>query len=568
MNKITSFLNVIFIITFTQKVNVTVLFYGDYDNAEECNVKSEFKCWNKRCVFNNQVCDGFDNCGDNSDEPWNCNINECKSKHNNCGHRCIDDKIGFHCDCFLGYKLNNKTNKCEDVDECLGITSVCGNMSCFNVHGSFECDCGENKTVHSLYPCKRQENEKPFILFVTNEDIRFTNISFYAMDINALDQLYHNVSKAVAVDYSLRSNYILWSDVSENKLFIGKFNKSKPSKFSNTKRIFLESDLKGVDGIAVDWIHDLLYWTDRDRKTIEVCSINNPNDTRSVLITELDKPRGIAVNVVQSFIVWLNCGQQPKIERAAQDGSNRKIIVEKDLGNPNGITIDYTEKRIYWLDTAISKISACDFDGSHREIILHSPHYFSEAFSINVFESVIYGSSRKLGLIFRFIKISENEYKFKPTIINAKSINDLKIVHESKQPLTHNRCKSSKCSHLCLPHNETCSVCICPVNHILKIDGLSCVKNVTENHHTSERYSFFKKVKIKASRISNANCFNEFESNGINNHDQIEEKHILYFVISLEQVSGDVYFKIIVMYLANQKNLTADNFNTTEITIV
>ncbi|RWS21787.1 Very low-density lipoprotein receptor-like protein, partial [Leptotrombidium deliense] len=262
-----------------------------------------------------------------------------------------------------------------------------------------------------------------------------------------------------------------------------------------------------VFGLAVDWIHSLLYWTDSGRKTIEVCSVFDPNNTRAVLITEIYRPKAITINVVDSFIVWTNWEPQPKIEIAAQDGTNRKIIVEKRLKSPYGITVDTKEKRIYWVDGGLSTIYACDFDGKHRAIIFYSPDHLKDAFFIDVFDKTFYWSTASLGTLFSGYKISEMKYHVKEIVFNSKIIMDFKIVHKSKQPLSHNRCNVTKCSHLCLPHNKTCYVCICPVTY----DSTSCLYNVTEKIPTSKRYSFFKRSKVMKSIISKPICSDTFE---------------------------------------------------------
>lgn len=39
----------------------------------------------------------------------------------------------------------------------------------------------------------------------------------------------------------------------------------------------VSDNLKTMDGLAVDWIADNLYWTDAGLNTISVCSLNGKN---------------------------------------------------------------------------------------------------------------------------------------------------------------------------------------------------------------------------------------------------------------------------------------------------
>lgn len=55
--------------------------------------------------------------------------------------------VPMHCD--VGFELNNLRTKCVDVDECLD-QHICGPFRvCFNIEGSYACDCPPGfKNVH------------------------------------------------------------------------------------------------------------------------------------------------------------------------------------------------------------------------------------------------------------------------------------------------------------------------------------------------------------------------------------------------------------------------------------
>ena len=53
-------------------------------------------------------------------------------------------------------------------------------------------------------------------------------------------------------------------------------------------------------GVAVDWIHNLLFWTDSGTSRIEVSNLDG--DHRKVLLWEnLEKPRAIAVHPGEGY---------------------------------------------------------------------------------------------------------------------------------------------------------------------------------------------------------------------------------------------------------------------------
>lgn len=66
-----------------------------------------FKCNNDHCINNTLVCDGQNDCGDNSDED-KCTT-ECT--FGMCSQECVVKKHVVHCRCATGYSLLSYDNK-------------------------------------------------------------------------------------------------------------------------------------------------------------------------------------------------------------------------------------------------------------------------------------------------------------------------------------------------------------------------------------------------------------------------------------------------------------------------
>lgn len=65
--------------------------------------------------------------------------------------------------------------------------------------------------------------------------------------------------------------------------------------------------LESPGGVAVDWIHDLLFWTDSGTRRVEVASLDGKK--RHVLASnDLDKPRAIAVHPGEALVFWTDWG--------------------------------------------------------------------------------------------------------------------------------------------------------------------------------------------------------------------------------------------------------------------
>lgn len=86
----------------------------------------------------------------------------------------------------------------------------------------------------------------------------------------------------------IETGVIYWSDTTSNRIMSSCLNGSCPVPDVVT------DGLGTVDGLAVDVVGRLLYWTDATRNHIEVMTLSQ--DFRTVLIwRDLDSPRGIAL---------------------------------------------------------------------------------------------------------------------------------------------------------------------------------------------------------------------------------------------------------------------------------
>lgn len=68
----------------------------------------------------------------------------------------------------------------------------------------------------------------------------------------------------------------------------------------------------GLGGIAIDWVHNLLFWTDGVLARIEVADLHA--STRRVIVwQDLDKPRAIVVHPALGWVVFLVRFMQNKL---------------------------------------------------------------------------------------------------------------------------------------------------------------------------------------------------------------------------------------------------------------
>ncbi|KAF8362472.1 hypothetical protein PRIPAC_89395 [Pristionchus pacificus] len=151
-----------------------------------------------------------------------------------------------------------------------------------------------------------------------------------AMDFHLDNQVY--LGKIQANSFVIQT--LIWSDIAIRKIIMCKIG-----------TVLIDGDVHIADALAVDWIHDRLFWTDEALDTISVMDLTTLK--RRVLFADAAaKPRSIV-----GLIFWSDWGRPARIERAGMDGENRRVLITgKNVKWPRGLAIDLIEERLYWAD--------------------------------------------------------------------------------------------------------------------------------------------------------------------------------------------------------------------------
>lgn len=228
--------------------------------------------------------------------------------------------------------------------------------------------------------------------------------------------------------------------------------------------------LESPGGVAVDWIHDLVFWTDSGTRRIEVASLDGKQ--RAIVAgNDIDKPRAIAVHPGEAYLFWTDWGPNPKIERSEIDGSNRASIINESVFWPNGLTLDYTTNRIYWADAKHNVIETALFNGHDRRKIISKglPH----PFALTIFEDAIYWTDWHTKSISTANKATGAGLRTIHSQLHFPM--DIHSFHPQRQPKYPNKCGSNNggCAHLCLPNRKSYS-CVCRMGQKLQADKKTC----------------------------------------------------------------------------------------------
>ncbi|EPY72578.1 hypothetical protein CB1_000913002 [Camelus ferus] len=283
-----------------------------------------------------------------------------------------------------------------------------------------------------------------------------------------------NLVNPRALDFHAETNYIYFADTTS--FLIGR------QKIDGTEReTILKDDLDNVEGIAVDWIGNNLYWTnDGHRKTINVARLEKASQSRKTLLEgEMSHPRGIVVDPVNGWMYWTDWEEDEiddsvgRIEKAWMDGFNRQVFVTSKMLWPNGLTLDFDTHTLYWCDAYYDHIEKVFLNGTHRKIVysgkeLNHPFGLSHHGNHVFWTDYMNGSIFQLDLITNEVALLRRE---RPPLFGLQ-------IYDPRKQQGDNMCRVNNggCSTLCLaiPGGR---VCACADNQLLDENGTTCTFN-------------------------------------------------------------------------------------------
>ncbi|XP_059387967.1 low-density lipoprotein receptor-related protein 2 [Carassius carassius] len=251
---------------------------------------------------------------------------------------------------------------------------------------------------------------------------------------------------------------------------------------STSPPITIASDLDDPEGLAYDWIHKRLYFTDYYNRSVQSMAIDGQNRS---FIAHGDRPRAIVVDPCYGYLYWTDWGSPAKIERATFGGNFRIPIVNTSLSQPNALSLDYDERLLYWADATLDKIERASLTGENREIILSQTQY---PFSVTVFQQDIYWTDWNTRIVYRANKGDGSGLTIMATDLQYRP-NDINVFSASRQESCSSPCQlfNGGCSHVCVP-GPIGPECQCPStgNWYLANNGKDCIPDNGQRCHADQ----------------------------------------------------------------------------------
>ncbi|XP_039985030.1 low-density lipoprotein receptor-like isoform X2 [Xiphias gladius] len=409
---------------------------------------SEFQCEDGECIHQAWRCDRSPDCSDGSDED-NCDQDECQVNNGGCSHHCVDQEMGFLCYCPDNMRLLGDS-QCEEIDMCLE-RDLCDQL-CVHMNGSFTCDCHEGYSMNpTTRECKAKGNAAQLV-FTSSKGMRRMSITG-----TEYRELAPHLQGPGPVATLASNSTLYWAWQARGFIYrVSMYGKPQDAK--------LVLKVKGsVSGLAVDWIHQLLYWTSVESGSVNVGLLDGL--TQRQLITGLVKPSAVAVDPLRGLLFWAQCGRFPKIERAGLDGRDIVAVVTSSIHRPVALSLDMPRQLLYWVDQGMRSISRVNLEGRERKIVVESNGYLDRPFGLAVFEGFVYWSEGVTRSICRANK--HNGSQLQVLLKDVTSPGGVVIVQPVLQPKGPSVCGRPvrMCRHKCvvdlLPESPEFS-CISP----------------------------------------------------------------------------------------------------------
>uniref|UniRef100_A0A8C6TD42 Nidogen 1b n=1 Tax=Neogobius melanostomus TaxID=47308 RepID=A0A8C6TD42_9GOBI len=216
----------------------------------------------------------------------------------------------------------------------------------------------------------------------------------------------------------------------------------------------VSSDLQSPEGLALDPVSRLMFWTDSVLDVVEVSKLDG-TQRRVLFDTELVNPRAIVTDPAYGRIFWTDWNRDgPKIEMSNMDGSERTVLVRDDLALPNGLSYDHESRLLCWADAGTRRVECMDPHVRQRSSVSEQVQY---PFGLVSVGRRLYYSDWRREAVVALDRSSQTETQ----VFTPQRRSRLLTAPPVCVPVYNYCAENGGCSHLCLPRLGGFS-CRCP----------------------------------------------------------------------------------------------------------
>uniref|UniRef100_A0A3Q3FLQ0 Epidermal growth factor n=1 Tax=Labrus bergylta TaxID=56723 RepID=A0A3Q3FLQ0_9LABR len=364
-------------------------------------------------------------------------ITACESNITKCGHGCLITDEGAVCVCPDGSILQ------EDGQACTGCSSPdnggCSQMCTPVTPSRWQCSCLPGYQLHQDSKRCIASGPPPYLLVANLVDVRQIHPDGSGDRTLVQDPR----GTIIALDYDPIQNHVYFASTRQKTIERVDLN-------DGSRDVLVSDGLDSPEGLALDWVHRRMYWTDKSKG--------------------LEEPRGIVVHPLAKKLFWTDMGAQPVVESASLEGTDRVVIASTNLVSPTGLTIDFTDDHLFWCDQRRGLVETAALDGSDRRVLLENQ--VGRPFDLAVFEDKLWISDwehRQLRSVHK--RTGKNLQRIHVNMVQPASV---VVVHPLSKP------GADVCLHLNGGCAQVCESklglahCSCLSRYVLSADGKSC----------------------------------------------------------------------------------------------
>uniref|UniRef100_A0A8D8XMX9 Nidogen-1 n=1 Tax=Cacopsylla melanoneura TaxID=428564 RepID=A0A8D8XMX9_9HEMI len=350
-------------------------------------------------------------------------VNECVGESLGCNvlHNCHSNaecvynatSAGYVCQCTQGYVGNGV--ECHPERTCQEDKSLCHrDASCVIASlGHFHCECNEGFVGNGLLCKPVQKKESDFLL--VNQGMAMIRVPYQPTraDQGRIIQIQPN-QMLIGIAVDCVEGLVYFSSVSAKSSI-------KRSYFDGKNVVdVITKDVFSPEGLTIDWINRVLYWTDSKTDTISMSRLGD-NQPKVIVSKDLVNPRGIAVHPYYRKLFWSDWNRSgPKIEWSNLDGTEREVFLRApDLKSPNSLAVDFSTDELCWVDADTKTLECMAIASRQRRKVYSNCTY---PFGLSITEEKYYWTDWKTN---RIESATKNGEKAAPITLSLMGTNNM-----------------------------------------------------------------------------------------------------------------------------------------------
>ena len=199
-----------------------------------------------------------------------------------------------------------------------------------------QCSCATGILSKDGKSCTSSDN---YIVYSTRSELRSERLPLNLSNPDASVPPFNpvvNMSNVVGVEFDYADNLLFFTQIRPDAL-IGQMDANNPNR---NYTVILNKNIN-PEGIAYDWVHKKIYWTDSKNSSIYSMNVDG---TQIIDMVRVERPRAIVVDPCRGYMFftdWGRFGESGKIYRSTMAGSLKTPIINKNLTQPSGLAIDF-----------------------------------------------------------------------------------------------------------------------------------------------------------------------------------------------------------------------------------